>query len=75
MAAKIVAAIGKGRCKVKAAEFSPDHRHLAVCAEVRTLLGFRVDIAGLVFAIEDQSIIGRVAQGRRYGENWSKTKN
>ena len=71
---KITSALGKGRCRVEAAVLSPDKRHLAVCAEVRTLLGFRVHQVGLVFSIDDQCIVGRVAQGRRTSEGWSEVK-
>ena len=49
-------------------------RHLVVCAEVRTLLGFRVRQAGLVYTVGDQSIVGRVAQGQRTSEGWSEVK-
>jgi superfamily II DNA or RNA helicase len=72
---KVVAALGKGRCRVEAADLSPDRRHLAVCAEIRTLLGFRVHQAGLVYAIGDQSVVGRVAQGRRASAGWSEVKS
>ena len=72
---KVAATLGKGRCRIEAAVLSPDKRHLAVCSEVRTLLGFRVHQVGLVYAISDHSIIGRVAQGRRTSEGWSEMKN
>ena len=73
--AKVAAAIGKGRCGVESAILSPDRQHLAVCAEIRTLLGFRVRQAGLVYAVGDQSIVGRVTQGQRTSEGWSEVKN
>ena len=72
---KVAATLGKGRCRVEAAVLSPDKRHLAVCSEVRTLLGFRVHQVGLVYAIDDHSVIGRVAQGRRTSEGWSEMKS
>lgn len=72
---KIAAAVGRGRCRMEAAILSPDSRNLAVSAEVRTLLGFRVHQAGLVYAIGDQSVVGRVAQGRRTSEGWSGVKS
>ena len=73
--AKVTAALGKGSCRVLATVLSPDRRHLAVCAEVRTLLGFRVRIAGFVFAIDSQSVVGRVAQGRRTSSGWSEVNS
>jgi len=71
---KVEVAIGKGRCRVEAAVLSPDQRHLAVCTEVRTLFGLCVHQAGFVYAIEDQSIVGQVAKGRRTSEGWSDNK-
>ena len=71
---KAAAALGKGRCRVEAAVLSPDKQHLAVCLEVRTMLGLRVHQAGLVYAIGDHAIVGRVAQGRRTPEGWSELK-
>jgi superfamily II DNA or RNA helicase len=72
---QVAATLGKGRCRVEAALLSPDRRHLAVCSEVRTLLGFRVHQAGLVYAIGDHSVVGRVAQGRRSSAGWSEVKS
>jgi hypothetical protein len=51
VAAKVAATLGKGRCRVEAAVLSTDRRLLAVCSEVRTLLGFRVRQAGFVYSI------------------------
>lgn len=70
--AKVAAAIGKGRCGVESAILSPDRKHLAVCAEIRTLLGFRVRQAGLVYTVGEQSISGRVVQGQRTSAGWSE---
>jgi hypothetical protein len=72
---KVATTIGKGRCRVEAAVLSPNKRHLAVCSEVRTLLGLRVHQVGLVYDIDDHSVVGRVAQGRRTSEGWSEVKS
>lgn len=72
---KVSAALGGARCRVEAAILSPDRKYLAVCSEVRTLLGFRVRQAGLVYSIGDHSVVGRVAQGRRTSEGWSEIKS
>ncbi len=72
---KASAVLGKGRCRVEAAVLSPDKQHLAVCLEVRTLLGFRVHQAGLVYSIGDHSVVGRAAQGRRTGKGWSEVRS
>jgi len=72
---KASAVLGKGRCRVEAAVLSPDKQHLAVCLEVRTLLGFRVHQAGLVYSIGDHSVVGRATQGRRTSKGWSEVKS
>jgi hypothetical protein len=58
------------RCRVETAHVSPDKRHLAICSEVRTLLGLRVQQAGLLYSIEDGSIVGRIAMGKRTAKGW-----
>jgi len=63
-------ALRGSRCHVEAAYVSPDKRHLAVCSEVRTLLGLRVQQAGLLYSIEDNSIVGRIAMGKRTPKGW-----
>lgn len=72
---KVAAILGKKQCRVEAAVLSPDRRHLAICAEVRTLFGFRVHHAGMVYSIDDHSVIGRALQGRRTSEGWSEMKS
>jgi superfamily II DNA or RNA helicase len=74
VATKVAVPLGKGRCRVEAAVLSPDRRHLAVCSEVRTLFGFRVYHAGVVYAISDHAVVGQVVQGRRTSEGWSEWK-
>jgi superfamily II DNA or RNA helicase len=72
---KVAATLGKGRCRVESAVLSPARQHLAVCCEVRTLLGLRVHQAGLVYAIADHSVVGQIALGRRTPEGWSEVKS
>ncbi len=60
----------RSRCRVEAAHVSPDKRHLAICSEVRTLLGLRVQQAGLLYSIEDGSIVGHIAMGKRTAKGW-----
>ncbi|MEY4527275.1 MAG: hypothetical protein RL768_994 [Nitrospirota bacterium] len=71
---RIEADLGKGRCRVLAASLSPDRVHLAVCAEVRTLLGFQVKYAGAVYDLNNHSIVGWVALGRRTSTGWLDAK-
>ena len=74
IAKRIEADLGKGRCRVLAASLSPDRVHLAVCAEVRTLLGFQVKYAGAVYDLNNHSIVGWVALGRRTSTGWLDAK-
>jgi hypothetical protein len=70
IASKTSTALRGSRCRVETAHVSPDKRHLAICSEVRTLLGFRVQQAGLLYSIEDGSIVGRIAMGKRTAKGW-----
>lgn len=74
IAAKVSAMLGGGRCRIEAAVLSPESKHLAVCAQVRTLLGFRVRYAGLIYEIENSSVVGRLVQGRRSSNGWEEIK-
>jgi hypothetical protein len=70
IATKASTALRGSRCRVETAHVSPDKRHLAICSEVRTLLGLRVHQVGLLYSIEDRSIIGRIAMGKRTPKGW-----
>jgi superfamily II DNA or RNA helicase len=70
IASKASSALRGSRCRVETAHVSPDKRHLAICSEVRTLLGLRVHQAGLLYSIEDGSIVGRIAMGKRRPNGW-----
>jgi hypothetical protein len=63
-------ALRGSRCRVETAHVSPDKRHLAICSEVRTMLGFRVHQAGMLYSIEDAAIVGRIAMGKRTAKGW-----
>lgn len=64
------------RCKMPSgsAVLSPDIKHLAVCTEVRTLLGLRVRHAGAIFEIDSRSIVGRIVQGSRSSDGWEEMR-
>lgn len=64
------ASLDGSKCRVESAILSPDAKHLAVCAEVRTLLGLRKRQAGFVYEIDSASIVGRIVQGRRSRSGW-----
>jgi len=71
---KASAALG-GRCRVEAALTAPDRRHLAVCTEVRTRLGFKVNHAGMLYSPSDHAIVGHIALGKRTPKGWIKSRH
>jgi hypothetical protein len=70
IASKTSTALRGSRCRVETAHASPDKRYLAICSEVRTLLGLRVHQAGLLYSMEDGTIVGRIAMGKRTPKGW-----
>ena len=64
-------AIGKGKPKVEFATLSPDGRHIAICAEVRSMLGLKSRHVGAVYALAEGAIIGRIATGKRTRQGWA----
>jgi hypothetical protein len=70
IATKASAVLRASRCRIEAACASPDKRHLALCSEVRTLLGLRVQQAGMLYSVADGSIVGRIALGKRTPKGW-----
>jgi len=74
IAAKASAALGGGRCRLEAAQTSPDGRHLAICSEVRTHLGLTIQQAGLLYSMNDDEIIGQIALGKRTPSGWSNAR-
>ncbi|MDQ5988440.1 MAG: RNA polymerase-associated protein RapA [Syntrophus sp. SKADARSKE-3] len=70
VANKAAATLEKGRYRVESAILSPDKEHLAICAEVRTLLGFRVRRAGFIYSITDHCVIGRMVHRKLTSNGW-----
>jgi hypothetical protein len=72
IATKVSNALQGKRCKIESARSSVDQRYLAVCSEIRTLLGLRLHYAGFLYSIEDASIVGRIALGKRTPKGWTE---
>ncbi len=70
IAERIAATSKGGKYKIEAAVRSPSGQHLVVCAEVKTIIGFRVRQIGAMFEITTNSIVGRVAVGKRNRSQW-----
>jgi superfamily II DNA or RNA helicase len=63
-------AIGKKRCKVEAADLSPDKQHLALSLEVQSWMGFKVEQGGLLYSLNNKAIVGRFILGKRGTTGW-----
>ena len=63
-------AIGHSRTQIQSSELSPSGHHLAVCAEIKTMLGMRKHYAGFIYSITKRSIVGKITQGKRAQESW-----
>lgn len=74
-ASRIAASLKSGKCRIEAATLSPARQHLAICSEVRTLRGMRVQQVGAIFVIADKSVIGRLATGKRGRNGWIGTRD
>ncbi len=67
---KASGAVKSGKCRIEAAEFSPNGQHLAICAEIKSLLGLRVQHAAMLYSLKRNAIVGRVAIGKRDRAGW-----
>lgn len=63
-------ALRGGTYNVEAAILSPSKRYLAACSETKTLLGLRVIQVGFIYDLEEATIIGLIAKGRRRSFGW-----
>ncbi len=61
--------VGGGRCTVEASILSPDRHRIVACLHVRSWL-IKVRYAGILFSVQDRTIVGRVRTGRRDGNSW-----
>ena len=73
--AERAAAILRGRYRIEAARLSPDKQHLAVTAEVKTLLGLWVQHVGFVYSLKPGQVLGRIAVGKRSAGGWTQAKS
>lgn len=72
--AELAAAATHGKCVIEGVLKSPDGRSLAVCAQVKTFLGFKVRHIGFLYFGDERSIVGRIAEGRRTNSGWEATR-
>jgi hypothetical protein len=70
----VARAVASGKCRIIAAETSPDGKHIAICAEVKSFLGLKTQHAGMLFSKERKTIVGRVAIAKRDAKSPSGLK-
>jgi hypothetical protein len=70
VAGQVTAALKGGKCRVEAAVLSPAKRHLATCAEAHWFLGIRGRQVGAVYAMDEKTVVGRIASGKRGPRGW-----
>lgn len=72
--AESAAKIRGGRYRIEGALLSPDKEHLAVSAEVKTLLGLWVQHVGFIYDVQAGRVLGRIAYGKRTAGRWRSSK-
>jgi len=68
--AKSAEIVTNGKCKIDSAVLSPSKNILGVSVEVRNWMGLKVRNACFLYSLENQSILGRVAIGKRTLGKW-----
>lgn len=63
----LVAILNTERCRIEAAQLSPDHSKLVLAAEVKSMLGLRTQHAGMLYSLDQNAVLGRVAIVKRDG--------
>jgi superfamily II DNA or RNA helicase len=64
-----------GRCAVEGAELSPHGDKLAVAVQIKRMLGFKVEYAGVIFSLDRRIGLGRPVVGERAGNQWAETRS
>ena len=70
LAERITTALRNGKCRVGAAMLSPSGKHLAACAESKTIFGLRIHHYGVVYDLSDSTLVGHIAEGKRSHGHW-----
>lgn len=61
---------GGGKTRIESAILSPSQRSLALCCEVKTMLGLRVHQFGAIYHLDERRIVGRAVEGKRRADGW-----
>lgn len=70
VADRLVAATKGGKYTLEAAILSPSNQHLAICAELPTMLGLRTYHVGALYELASDTLVGKISKGRRGKEAW-----
>jgi hypothetical protein len=62
----------KGKIHTTSATISPTGKRLAVVADAKVFFGIRVTVVGFVYDIDQTSIVGAIAKGRRTAKGWER---
>jgi hypothetical protein len=70
IAAKTHKVFPSKKCRVESALVSPDGKIIAACVEMKDWFGLRLRQAGVLYSVEDNSIVGRIVTGERTSTGW-----
>ena len=59
---------------MEAAELSPQGDKLAVAVQIKRMLGFKVEYAGVIFSLDRRMPLSRPVVGERSGRHWIETR-
>ncbi len=65
--------LGNRKNEIESAELSLDGELLAICMQVRTMLGLKMRHAGFVYSKKDNIVLGRIGRGKREVNGWTQT--
>jgi superfamily II DNA or RNA helicase len=65
-------AVVKGKIHTTSGTTSPTGKRLAVVADAKVFFGIRVTAVGFVYDIDQTSIVGAIAKGRRTAKGWKR---
>lgn len=58
------------KCRIISGVISPTKSAMAICAEVKSYIGFKTRYVGCIFSPSNRNVVGKVAVGRRTKHGW-----
>lgn len=65
--------LGNRKNEIESTELSLDGELLAICMQVRTMLGLKMRHAGFIYSKKDNIVLGRIGRGKREVNGWIQT--